>query len=75
MVLRLGLLVAASVAAYAVRQLNVKNSNSVASVDKLTGIHIFELRFTLLSSAFVSFILLDKLYMLSDILKLFLFVA
>ncbi|XP_023529698.1 protein CHUP1, chloroplastic-like [Cucurbita pepo subsp. pepo] len=36
MVLRLGLLVAASVAAYAVRQLNVKNSNSVASVDKLT---------------------------------------
>ncbi|XP_022150657.1 protein CHUP1, chloroplastic [Momordica charantia] len=35
MVLRLGLLVAASVAAYAVRQLNVKNSSSVASINKL----------------------------------------
>ncbi|KAL4015705.1 hypothetical protein IC575_023298 [Cucumis melo] len=36
MVLRLGLVVAASIAAYAVRQLNVKNSKSVASVDKCT---------------------------------------
>ncbi|XP_023541057.1 protein CHUP1, chloroplastic-like [Cucurbita pepo subsp. pepo] len=36
MVLRLGLVVAASVAAYAVRHINVKNSKSVASVDKLT---------------------------------------
>lgn len=37
-------MVAASIAAYAVRQLNVKNSKSAASADKLTGIHIFELQ-------------------------------
>lgn len=53
MVLRLGLVVAASIAAYAVRQLNVKNSKSVASVDKCTGIHIFELQLFTYNSSLI----------------------
>lgn len=46
-------MVAASIAAYAVRQLNVKNSKSAASADKLTGIHIFELQLFTFNSSLI----------------------
>lgn len=40
--IRLSLLIAASIAAYAAKQFNVKNSSSSASTTRPSGIHLYQ---------------------------------